>query len=97
MNENQYLELVNQLKVKFDENEMKTNIFIKQNIKLKKHIMAFYGMLKMLDRIEYVDPNEREFIYGNMMSYIVDVIEKEVLCCPSYNMSENSDLIEVEV
>ena len=97
MNGNEYLELVNQLKKKFDENETKVNIFIKQNIKLKKHIMTIYGITRMLDRLDYVDANEREFIYGLLMSYITDVIEKEVLTCPTYNMSTNSELVEVEV
>ena len=103
MNENEYLELVNQLKKKFDENEMKVNIFIKQNIKLKKHIMTFYGIARMLDSLDYVEANEREFIYSHMMSYISDVIDKEVLSCPSYHLSNattddiTSDLVEVDI
>lgn len=98
MNENDYLELVNQLKKKFDENEMKVNIFIKQNIKLKKHIMALHGFCKMFDRLdEYVDTQEREFVLGHMMSYLSDVIDNEILSCPSINLRSSSDIVEVEV
>ena len=100
MNENDYLDLVNQLKKKFDENEMKVNIFIKQNIKLKKHIMAIYGICKMTDVLDDLsDPQEKEVIYSYLIEYIQNVIDKEILSCPcpNINISKSSELIEVDI
>ena len=99
MNENDYLDAMNQLKKKFDENEKKVEIFIKENIKLKKHIMVLYGLCKMCDMLDSSsDVMEREFCYSQMRGYLSDVIEQDLLSC--YNtcgqVMQLVDLDEIE-
>ena len=47
MNEGDYLEAMNQLKDKFQENDKKVKNLIEQNIQLKKDLMTCYGMVRM--------------------------------------------------
>ena len=60
-NEQMYLDMVNQLKVKFDEME-KTNIkYKKKDLEQKKIIWTCYGILRILDDTFHSDP---EFIHN---------------------------------
>ena len=95
MNENDYLELVNQLKRKFDANEKKVNLFIEQNRVLKKHIMVLYGLCKMCDMLDdQSDLMEREFVYQQMRVYLSEVIDSDILCCL---LNNSNNIIEVEL
>lgn len=49
MLENEYLELSNQLKEKFDENEKLMTRLKKENETLKKDLMSVYGYIRILD------------------------------------------------
>lgn len=49
MLENEYLELSNQLKEKFDENENIMNKLKKENETLKKDLISVYGYIRILD------------------------------------------------
>tara|TARA_R110000803_G_scaffold17781_1_gene47788 strand:+ start:491 stop:766 length:276 start_codon:yes stop_codon:yes gene_type:complete len=83
MNENEYLEAMNQLKEKFDANEKKVTNVMEQNIQLKKHLMVAYGLSKMVDILDdSADEYERNYIYGNLRQYLSEVIEQDILCMP---------------
>ena len=58
MNENEYLELTNQLKLKFDENEKKTNKAIQDYNELYKVVTLCYGLIRT-----YIENNEDYSIY----------------------------------
>jgi len=49
MLEQEYLEMANQLKQKFEENEAKYNLIIQENIELKKMVFTAYGNVRMID------------------------------------------------
>ena len=58
MTEGEYLELVNQLKESFDENEKKMEYLLKENESIKKDFLSLYGMLRVLNY--YADGNVDE-------------------------------------
>ena len=58
MNEQEYLELTNQLKLKFDENEKKTNRAIQNYNELYKVVTICYGLIRT-----YIENNEDYSIY----------------------------------
>ncbi len=49
MLEQEYLEMANQLKEKFDENETRYKMLIMENRDLKKMIYTAYGNIRMID------------------------------------------------
>lgn len=51
MNEGEYLEMVNQLKEKFDENEQMMNVLVEENNGLKKEILTAYGLCRVIDNL----------------------------------------------
>jgi len=51
MNEQMYLDMVNQLKDKFDNNEYIMKRIQKQNIELKKEIVTAFGCMRILDNL----------------------------------------------
>ena len=59
MMEQEYLDMVNQLKVKFDEIDKSNNKLLKNDIEHKKVIMTCYGILRIMDITFHSDP---EFI-----------------------------------
>ena len=83
MNENDYLEAMNQLQEKFNANEKKVNAVMEQNIQLKKHLMVAYGLSKMVDIMDdSADEHERNYVYSNLRQYLSEVIEQDILCIP---------------
>tara|TARA_R110002049_G_scaffold94991_1_gene233550 strand:+ start:350 stop:607 length:258 start_codon:yes stop_codon:yes gene_type:complete len=58
MNENEYLELTNQLKLKFDENEKKTKKAIQDYNELYKVTTMCYGLIRT-----FIENNENYTIY----------------------------------
>ena len=58
MNEQEYLELTNQLKLKFDENEKKTNKAIQDYNQLYKIVTMCYGLVRI-----YIENNDDYSIY----------------------------------
>ena len=58
MNENEYLELTNQLKLKFDENEKKTNKAIQDYNELYKVVTMCYGLIRI-----FIENNDNYSIY----------------------------------
>ena len=59
INELEYLEAMNQLKTKFDENEIEVKKLKKEVVELKKYIMTIYGLARIIDsnfaRLKRVD------------------------------------------
>ena len=51
MLEQEYLELVNQLKENFDTKEKEIEKIKEENIELKKNLMSVYGYIRILDFI----------------------------------------------
>ena len=81
MNEGDYLEAMNQLKDKFQENDKKVKNLIEQNIQLKKDLMTCYGMVRMLDMNQpfSLDSEECSFFISQLRSFLSHVIETEIL------------------
>ena len=72
MNENDYLEAMNQLQEKFNANEKKVNA-----------LMVAYGLSKMVDIMDdSADEHERNYVYSNLRQYLSEVIEQDILCIP---------------
>ena len=51
MNEGYYLEAMNQLKEKFDNNEYLMKRIQKQNLELKKELITSFGCMRILDNL----------------------------------------------
>lgn len=84
INSGQYLEMANQLKEKFDENEKMMNQIKKQNMDLKKDIMTAYSLIKIIDDQEYVDGADIGVMVTMLRSILSDSIENKVVnseCC----------------
>ena len=81
MNEQMYLDLVNQLKDKFDNNEYLMKRIQKQNMELKKEIVTAFGCMRILDNLIHnsygVDGDIvslSESLRGNLSTFVEDII-----------------------
>ena len=92
MNENQYLEMVNQLKEKFDKNEVIVNNFIKANIDLKKDLMMAYSLVRIIDDEEFVDSRDIGVMLTMLRSILSNIIETKVICCGANNDNDSDNL-----
>ena len=79
MNEGEYLELVNQLKEKFDRNELRLEKIIDSNKSLMKHIMVAYSLARLLDEGEYIELNDYKVFVEILRNYLSNVLEDEVI------------------
>ena len=80
MLESEYLELVNQLKSKFDELEIKEKKQKKQFIEMTKKLSVAYGAARMVDEmtIDCQLPQIMEFLISVCRSTLSDVMFDEV-------------------
>jgi len=70
MNEGQYLELVNQLKEKYDEINAKLDIIETNEMEMKKDMCSCYGVVRMLDHLI----SNSHIPYDNEVVVIVEVL-----------------------
>ena len=81
MNEGYYLEAMNQLKDKFDNNEYLMKRIQKQNMELKKEIVTAFGCMRILDNLIHnsygVDGDIislSESLRGHLSDFVEDMI-----------------------
>lgn len=78
MNENEYLELVNQLKDKYNEIEKREIEMKKKMQEIQKQLCAIYGLSRILDTFFEGLPPGIEFITGTIRSLLSDMIFKDL-------------------
>ena len=74
MNENDYLELVNQLKTKFDLVEKQEKISKIKIQELTKKLCGIYGLCRILDQTILDRPESIDFIIENMRSELSNIL-----------------------
>ena len=74
MLEGEYLELVNDLKCKFDEKDREVLRTSEINKELKKIILSVYGFIRVMDHNTNVDFEVREMV-EILRSYLSDVYD----------------------
>ena len=96
-NENMYLEMVTQLKEKFDENELKVERITRNNINLKKNIMVAYSLARIMDEGEFIDVSDYKVFLEMLRGHLSRVIEMDIIRCPCGNVRLPSNIIEVDL
>ena len=83
MNEGDYLDMVNQLKVKYDEVESKMDSILRMEKIIKKDIIVAYGVARLLDHLmdTSVVPYDNEIIVliEMLRGVLSDSIDKHIL------------------
>ena len=83
MNEGDYLDMVNQLKVKYDEVEYKMESILRMEKIIKKDIIVAYGVARLLDHLmdTSVVPYDNEIIVliEMLRGILSDSIDKHIL------------------
>lgn len=83
MNEGQYLELVNQLQLKYNEVEAKMDSILRMEKIIKKDIIVAYGVARLLDHLmdTSVVPYDNEIIVliEMLRGILSDSIDKHIL------------------
>ncbi len=102
MDEGIYLELVTQLKAKFDENERKVKKIQRQTISLKKDIMMAYSLVRIMDEPNFVDANDYRVFIELLRGHLSHVVENKIMCqCSTCKPPESEDeediLVEVPI
>ena len=93
MDEGTYLELVNQLKTKFDKNAEKVKAIQEQMVGLKKDIMVAYTLARILDSPDWTqDELEIKAFTQLLRGHLSTVVEDKILCqCDSCKPEEDAD------
>ena len=83
MNEGDYLDMVNQLKVKYDEVESKMDSILRMEKIIKKDLIVAYGVARLLDHLmdTSVVPYDNEIIVliEMLRGILSDSIDKHIL------------------
>ena len=83
MNEGDYLDMVNQLKVKYDEVESKMDSILRMEKIIKKDLIVAYGVARLLDHLmdTSVVPYDNEIIVliEMLRGVLSDSIDKHIL------------------
>tara|TARA_R110001632_G_scaffold128918_1_gene242996 strand:+ start:671 stop:925 length:255 start_codon:yes stop_codon:yes gene_type:complete len=83
MNEGEYLDMVNQLKLKYDEVEYKMDSILRMEKIIKKDIIVAYGVARLLDHLmdTSVVPYDNEIIVliEMLRGILSDSIDKHIL------------------
>jgi hypothetical protein len=85
INELEYLEAMNQLKTKFDENEKEVKKLKKEVVELKKYIMTIYGLARIIDSNflgEDYDGDNIRVLIEMMRGYCSMVVEQSIMGIP---------------
>lgn len=83
MNEGQYLELVNQLKEKYEEVESKMETILNMEKIIKKDLITAYGVARLLDHLMDTNPvgydNEMIVLVEMLRGVLSDCVDKHIL------------------
>ncbi len=83
MNEGQYLELVNQLKLKYDEIEAKMTSIEQLEKIMKKDLITAYGVVRLLDHLMDTNPvgydNEMIVLVEMLRGVLSDSVDRHIL------------------
>jgi len=82
-NENEYLESMNRLKDKFDQNEELVKQALVDKDKLRKHLITAYGLIRLIDN-GFDDEmggliGQTSILIEALRGYLSDAIENDVL------------------
>ena len=97
MLESQYLDMVKQLKDKYDANEALVERISRNNINLKKHIMVAYSLTRIVDEGEFVDTDDHKVFLQILRGHLSRVVETEILRCECGNVRVAPELEEVDL
>ena len=75
-NEQMYLDMVNQLKVKYDEMEKNIKKYKKKDLKKKKIIWSCYGVLRIIDDTFHSDQEFNHILIQNLRGMLSDVFDE---------------------
>tara|TARA_R100000773_G_scaffold44510_1_gene45945 strand:+ start:2694 stop:2996 length:303 start_codon:yes stop_codon:yes gene_type:complete len=78
MKEGMYLDAMNQLQKKFDENEEKISELVNMVQNLKKEIISAYGVMRLIDN--YIDPTNIDYSVKTLIDclrgFLSDLVEQ---------------------
>jgi len=97
MLESEYLDMVKQLKDKFDENEVRVASVTRDNINLKKNIMVAYSLARIMDEGEFIDVSDYKVFLEMLRGHLSRVIEMDIIRCPCGNVRVQNNIIEVDI
>ena len=78
MLENEYLELANQLKTKFEDVEKKEKLLLEKIQDITKQLCAVYGLIRILDTYVEERPIILDFIITTLRSLMSSVLFKDL-------------------
>ena len=81
MNSSEYLEMANQLKTKFEENEKLVNRIIENNVDLKKKIMVAYSLIRIIDSGEFIDSSDTQVFIEMLRAHLSKIVEMDIIRC----------------
>ena len=81
MNSSEYLEMANQLKTKFEENEKLVNRIIENNVDLKKKIMVAYSLIRIIDYGEFIDSSDTQVFIEMLRGHLSKIVEMDIIRC----------------
>tara|TARA_S200002703_G_scaffold155894_1_gene160583 strand:- start:1342 stop:1662 length:321 start_codon:yes stop_codon:yes gene_type:complete len=81
MNSSEYLEMANQLKTKFEENEKLVNRIIENNVDLKKKIMVAYSLIRIIDSGEFIDSSDAQVFIEMLRAHLSKIVEMDIIRC----------------
>ena len=81
MNSAEYLEMANQLKTKFEENEKLVNRIIENNVDLKKKIMVAYSLIRIIDSGEFIDSSDAQVFIEMLRAHLSKIVEMDIIRC----------------
>jgi|TARA_R110002126_G_scaffold74633_10_gene186045 hypothetical protein len=76
MNEGEYLEMVNQLKVKFDSIEKSNQKMRIENLELKKIVWSCYGILRIVDITYNCDSDFTHMLIETLRGMLSDIFDE---------------------
>ena len=102
MNSAEYLEMANQLKTKFEENEKLVNRIIENNVDLKKKIMVAYSLIRIIDSGEFIDSSDAQVFIEMLRAHLSKIVEMDIIRCecgslrlpPIIELVNLNDLVE---
>lgn len=75
-NEQMYLEMVNQLKVRFEEMDNEVRRLKKNDLEQKKIIWSCYGILRIIDITFHSDPDFNLLLIQNLRGMLSEVFDE---------------------
>ena len=75
-NEQMYLDMVNQLKEKYDDIDKEVKRFKKNDLEQKKIIWSCYGILRIIDITFHADPDFNHILIQNLRGMLSEVFDE---------------------